>query len=242
MEYYGLLYMIKFLFLLPTVVYFLSSMVLLSRYLKRKKSVSVDGSFTPPVSVVITSRNEEKNVGDCLEAMTRQEYPKNKYEVIIVDDSSDNTYEIVKKYAKKYKFIKGEKQKGNSRIEALEQGIKRAKNEILFFTDADCVPGPRWLLKTVQKFKDEKTTVVCGEDRLLGNSLKVRIDRFYHAVLDMYMYFFIEREGSFAAGCGTNLAFKKKAFYKVGGYKGIKSVYSRSGHCGSGRRQGSKKK
>jgi len=54
----------------------------------------------PFISVVIPVYNEEKNIGKCLDSLLNQDYPKDKYEIIIVDgNSEDNTKKIVKKYS-----------------------------------------------------------------------------------------------------------------------------------------------
>jgi glycosyltransferase involved in cell wall biosynthesis len=54
------------------------------------------------VSVVITTKNEEKNIANCLESIKRQTYPQNRIEIIVVDNNStDGTKEIARKYTKK---------------------------------------------------------------------------------------------------------------------------------------------
>lgn len=62
-------------------------------------------SSKPVVSVVVTTKNEEKNIGRCLESITKQTYPKEKIEIIVVDNNStDRTKEIVEKFIKKIDF------------------------------------------------------------------------------------------------------------------------------------------
>ena len=53
----------------------------------------------PLVSIIVTTRNEEKNIGSCLEAVKKQDYPGDKIEIIVVDNKSkDLTKEIAAKY------------------------------------------------------------------------------------------------------------------------------------------------
>lgn len=89
----------------------------------------------PLVSVVITTKNEEKNIGNCLESIRLQSY-KN-IEVIVVDNNSkDNTKKIAKKYTNKVFNLKKNKVR-NFRGAQLNFGVSKAKGGIIFFPDAD---------------------------------------------------------------------------------------------------------
>lgn len=98
------------------------------------------------ISVIIPSFNCEKTIEKCLQSLVNQNYPKQKYEIIVVDNfSKDNSRKIAKKF-KKVRFIK----KVSNPAEARNYGAKIAKGIILFFTDADCVI-PKNLLKMIEK-------------------------------------------------------------------------------------------
>ena len=74
------------------------------------------------ISVILTTKNEEKNIGDLLKILVEQEDP---YEVIIVDsESTDRTREIVEEYSKKYDHIKLFNHPG-SRAESMNYGIQQ---------------------------------------------------------------------------------------------------------------------
>ena len=95
----------------------------------------------PLISVIIPARNEEKNIGECIESVLIQKY-KN-LEIIVVDDSSqDKTFEIAKKYAEKDRRIKLIKidrlpEGWLGKNYACYTGYKNAKGEVLLFLDAD---------------------------------------------------------------------------------------------------------
>ena len=106
----------------------------------------------PLISIIITTKNEEKNIGNCLESIKAQTYlsrgskatlrdPQEKIEVIVVDNnSSDRTKEIAKKYTKNvynYPDLRKNKNIKNFRGAQLNFGVKKTKGEIIFFPDAD---------------------------------------------------------------------------------------------------------
>jgi len=106
----------------------------------------------PLVSVVIPAYNEEKDIGECLNSLTRQSYKQ--IEVIVIDDgSSDGTREIVKKF-KKFKLMEGQhKGPGFSR----NLGAKKARGEILVFVDADMVFPKNYVEKLTFPIRKGKT-------------------------------------------------------------------------------------
>lgn len=80
------------------------------------------------VSVIVCTYNGEKYIKDCLDALTKQNYPKDKYETIVVDDgSTDRTNKIVSKYS--VKVIKHEKNLGI--CSARNTGLRNANVRIL---------------------------------------------------------------------------------------------------------------
>ncbi|MBN2454663.1 glycosyltransferase [Candidatus Woesearchaeota archaeon] len=92
-----------------------------------------------PVSVLVPCYNEEKNISSCLESILGSDYDMSKVEIIVIDDGSkDATGEVVRKIIEKCKanirLLRGE-HKGKS--EALNLGMKHAKNELVMSIDGD---------------------------------------------------------------------------------------------------------
>lgn len=101
-----------------------------------------DTVYQPKVSVLIPARNEEKVIGRILQRMTELTYPKEKLEVIVIDDAStDLTSEIAEEFAKKYGYIKVVHRKpedgGKGKPAALNHCLKHATGEIVYCFDAD---------------------------------------------------------------------------------------------------------
>jgi len=126
---------------------------------RRKNSDSQEiPSFKPTVSVIVPARNEEKVLGRLLGSLAELTYPKNKLQIVVVnDDSSDKTGEIADSYASKYKgLIKVVHRKvgGLGKSFALNEGLQYAHGEIIGFYDADYVPQKDILKKIIPYFSD----------------------------------------------------------------------------------------
>ncbi len=105
----------------------------------------------PNISVIVAVRNEEHNIARLLKHITAQNYPENRYEIIVVNDfSTDCTAKIVEKHAsasQNIQFIDLQKKihKGGKKC-ALQQGIACASGDLIITTDADCSMAANWLL------------------------------------------------------------------------------------------------
>ncbi len=120
------------------------------------------------VSVIIACRNEEKRIPRLLDDIASQEYNADLYELIIVDDNSDdNTYESARSY-KKIKNIKVLKNNGTGKKKAVSTGIEASSASFIITTDADCRVGNMWL-KTIASFYDEKKPELVISPVILDN-------------------------------------------------------------------------
>jgi glycosyltransferase involved in cell wall biosynthesis len=92
----------------------------------------------PLISIIIPSFNKDEYIGDTLTSIIKQNYPK--LEVIIQDGgSTDQSVNIIKKFASKYKYIKWESKKDKGQLDAINKGMKKARGEILAYINADDV-------------------------------------------------------------------------------------------------------
>lgn len=124
---------------------------------------SVNKNNLIKVSVLIAARNEEKNIEKLLESIKKQSFPKELFEVIIVNDHSiDNTDEIINDFINKnkeldVKLLKAEK-KGKKH--AISQALHSAINELIIVTDADCVLNDLWIESIVGFYQEEKCKMI----------------------------------------------------------------------------------
>ena len=104
----------------------------------------------PYVSLVIPCRNEEKFIGMCLDSVIANDYPKNRFEVLVVDGmSKDGTREIVKKYVKEHPFIKLFDNPKKIIPSAMNIGIKNAAGEIIMKIDSHARYSEDYISKCV---------------------------------------------------------------------------------------------
>ena len=121
----------------------------------------------PLVSILVPARNEEKVVGRLLNQITNFTYPKDKLQVVVMNDaSSDQTGKIADSYSEKYPYIKvihREKNVGGKgKASAMNQGLRLCQGEIVLCFDADYFPQNDIVEKLIREFQDPKVGAVQG--------------------------------------------------------------------------------
>lgn len=113
----------------------------------------------PFVSVIVPVYNMADMIGDCVEALLAQDYPEDRYEIIIVDnDSTDGTAEVIKRYPVKY-ILEDEV---HTSYAARNAGARVAKGEALAFCDADQLATESWLANLLYYWPDERYVAFGG--------------------------------------------------------------------------------
>lgn len=142
---------------------------LVINYLRKKEPTpqqTIKEQDLPFVTVQLPLYNELYVVERLIDAITKFDYPKDKFEIQILDDSTDKTLEIVAKKVVEYK-AKGfqiyqyrRTERTGFKAGALVEGTKIAKGEFIAIFDADFLPKSNFLKETVPYFQDEKIGVV----------------------------------------------------------------------------------
>ncbi len=121
-------------------------------------------------SVIIPAYNAERTLPLTLEALQRQTVPRDRYEVIVVDDgSTDETARIATEFGAR--VIRQENQ---GPAAARNAGVRAARGEIVLFTDADCAPCEDWIEKMTAPFKDPEVVGAKGAYLTRQRSLMAR--------------------------------------------------------------------
>ena len=118
----------------------------------RKRLFYYQKGKAEPVSIVMPCYNEANSIGNAIESLLRLNYPKDMLEIIVVDDkSSDNSAEIVRKYAQKHSNVRLIVNKRNSggAAEPTNIGVKAAKYKYIAVADADSEPEKDALIKMI---------------------------------------------------------------------------------------------
>jgi len=127
----------------------------------------------PLVSVVIATMNEEKNIVRCIESIRKQKYPKEKIEIIVVDNySSDKTVMIAKKNADKV-FIKGHK-----RASQLNFGVERSKGKYVLYPDADMILSEFVIEECINKCENNSYVALYIPEIVIGKGFFIKVRRF----------------------------------------------------------------
>jgi cellulose synthase/poly-beta-1,6-N-acetylglucosamine synthase-like glycosyltransferase len=173
------------------------------------------------VSVIVAARNEEENIARCIDAVLAQNYPSEMFELIIVDDhSEDATFKIATEYAKKFHQIKCVQLQADliGKKKAVTHAISIAKGKLIVTTDADCEMEINWLASFVSFYvKTNAKVIVAPVAFRKENSLFEKMQSLEFMALmacgGASLYY------SKAIMCnGANLCYLKEVFNEVGGY------------------------
>lgn len=199
------------------------------RYNKRPKNTDI-AVQKPGVSVIICAKNEEDNLRNNLPAILEQDYPN--YEVIVINDASDDETEMVlDKFKKEYAhlrttFVPQNTKSISTKKLGLTLGIKAAKHDLLLFTDADCMPaGKDWVTLMMRNF-DSKAEFVLGYGAY--NEYPTLLNRLitYDTLFIGLQYIGMALAKKPYMGVGRNLAYRKETFFKQNGFASSLHLFS----------------
>ena len=132
------------------------------------------------VSVIITTRNEEKNIGNCLESIKKQTYPQELLEIILVDNNStDRTKEIASKYTSKI-FNKGPERSAQRNF-----GVEKSSGEYFLYLDADMILSAGIIADCMKKVRDDSEIVAFYISEIVtGKKFWSQVRRFERSFYD----------------------------------------------------------
>jgi glycosyltransferase involved in cell wall biosynthesis len=199
------------------IIYYLLFSTFLFGSKKDKNNIS-----EAPVSVLIYTKNQAKNLPKFLQSITEQEHPQ--FNIILINNASlDNTSEVAALFAKKHANLKVLNVKNNeafwgSKKYALTLGIKVSKYDHLLFTDTKSKPvSKHWISEMSKKFTSKKTIVLGYKKYQNENSFLNIFIRFENLLTAIKCFGFTKIGSSFMA-FGSNLAYQKSEFFKVNGF------------------------
>jgi glycosyltransferase involved in cell wall biosynthesis len=181
---------------------------------------------TQPASVIICAKNEAGNLRKNLPAILAQRYTndagKTMYEVIVVNDASEDDtekvlYELTQQYDNLWTVTIGKDAVRDvpGKKYALGKGVEHATHPLLIMTDADCTPSsPNWLLHMVQPLTEGKEVVAgVGKYEKAPGLLNAFIR--WETIHSFLQYSSYAAAGSPYMAVGRNMACTKDAFYKA---------------------------
>ena len=186
----------------------------------------------PYVSVVISAHNESNNINQLLKGLNQQNYPNNKFEIIIANDrSTDDTLEKLTSLSNKIqnlKIVDIKKTENNwsSKKWALNKCIKKAVGEIILQTDADCFHNEKWIENMVMPFDNDNTGFVAGPSYIgVQNNFVNELLKLESIAQESFSYANSKRQ-LYLSCTARNIAYRKKVFDEVEGYNNIAHINS----------------
>ncbi len=180
-------------------------------------------------SIIVAARNEENNISNLISALKNLNYPEEIYEVIIVDDNSnDDTFHLAKKLTNEmgnFKVVSAINKKYEKKRGALDYGISLAKYPNIAITDADCMPETNWLLCLSPKFNADCDFVFGIAPFYQTNKLVNKVSC-YENFRNSLLAITAANIGFAYTASARNFGFKKDAFEKIDGYKNTTETIS----------------
>ncbi|MBA3827543.1 MAG: glycosyltransferase [Taibaiella sp.] len=223
-----------FLCLLLTAIYAML-MVLYRVGWQLQKEFPLSSSISSTtISIIIPARNEAANIERCIRAILAQHYPAALYEILVIDDhSDDDTYNLVNsfslpnvrcirlaEYVDEHENITAYKKK------ALTVGINNSSGELIITTDADCIALPDWLAAMAAIYDAEAPAMIIAPVDYTNNNSIVQLFQSVDFMSMQGITAATNRLGMGGMSNGANLAFSRTAFIAVNGYKGIDHIAS----------------
>lgn len=220
--------MIKFILilcLLLCIFYILIQVFYLVILFVKKRDQTLPLNEYPFISILVAARNEENNITNCLLSLSQLDYPQDKFEVIIGNDSStDGTQQVIENFiTEKSNFnlinLTGNEYpqtKGKARVLAVL--ANKAKGEYILITDADIVVGKQWAKGLVSGLVNENTVLAAGTTNIKATTFLTQFQQ-------VDWLYFMGIINAFASvkkpltAVGNNMAFSKKAYQAIGGYE-----------------------
>ena len=179
------------------------------------------------ISVVVPVRNEGDNTCRLLDHLSHIKYPKEKWEVILIDDhSTDDGIENIDVNFYDFRINKLSLNTTFGKKAAITAAIEVAKGDIILTTDADCTVGPLWIEKVNLTFQDAHTQMIIG-------GVRIQETKTFFSRLQSLEFVSVAATGAATLGLGfptmcnaANLAYRRDAFTEVDGYKGNERVSS----------------
>ena len=213
-------------FLLLTMLCYVCLMLLFLRS-STKVSVLSNAHSKPEIcfTIVVPFRNEVENLPKLLQSIEKVNYPTDQFEVILVDDESEDKFQIPN-FKFQIKQIPNQRTSNSPKKDAIQTAIQQSSFDWIVTTDADCIVPENWLLDLNNYIQQTKKEMVCGP------VLFKKVDGFLY---DFQQIELLSLQavtiGSFGLQqpfmCnGANFAYTKNLFEKLKGFEGTNAIAS----------------
>jgi glycosyltransferase involved in cell wall biosynthesis len=165
----------------------------------------------PSISVVVPFYNAERFLSKCLDGLAAQDFPRDQYEIILVNN---NSTDLSRNVAAGYPDVIVLDQPIAGSYAARNLGIRHARGGIIATIDPDCRPDRDWLSQIDKGMKDEKCAILIGHQRHATKSRGLKLLELYEAEKIAYVTKVKKKELYF--GYTNNMAFRRTLFDTIG--------------------------
>lgn len=160
------------------------------------------------LSVIIPAYNRRESLRECLVSFEKQDYPADRFEIIVIDDGSqDGTAEMVRGLMRENNNLLYFQQSHKGPAAARNFGVEKSKGSVVSFTDTDCVPESNWVKKIIEAHcKNQGAVVIGGLTEVQRGNIKASVSQ---SLSNGAMSVSINREREFIFFPTCNVSFKK---------------------------------
>ena len=206
------------IYIILSICLIYATLIFLYKIAWNKISESKEVNNNDTVSVVVACRNEEKNIKNLIKDVRNQNFNKERFQMIIVDDhSEDNTLEILHKETKKWNNLHVVSMNDDEigKKNAIRKGVGIANGDVILCTDADCRVGGDWIQTILSSFTNKNIKFVAGLVKFsFGNTFLNKFQSLELLSLVSSAAAAIQRKKSTICN-GANLAFRKKEYNEI---------------------------
>lgn len=170
----------------------------------------------PLISIIVPTFNRPAKLRACLDALASLDYPRERFEVVVVDDGSLTPLDSVVAHFRERLAVTLIRQANSGPATARNSGAATARGELLAFTDDDCAPDARWLAVL------EQAHLAAPDHMIGGKMINVYADNVYSTAsqeLIAYLYAYYESLGQPRLFVTSNVAVPAQAFRAIGGFE-----------------------
>jgi cellulose synthase/poly-beta-1,6-N-acetylglucosamine synthase-like glycosyltransferase len=185
---------------------------------KKEKIPLIPNKKLPFVSVIIPAYNEEEGIIKTIKSALEADYPKNKIEILVIDDGSkDKTLKLAKSI--KNPIVKVFSKSNEGKASALNFGISKARGEIIFTMDADTMISNQSIINMVQFFQEKDVMAVNPLMITIKPKTIAQRIQYVEYIMGLFLRKVFSGLNSIYVSPGAFSAYRKSFFEKYGGYK-----------------------
>lgn len=192
------------------IIVFLDNMDKLWSDPKAKKNYSI--------SVIIPAYNEEKSIKKSIKSVLAQDYPRELFELIVVNDgSTDNTKKICEAYERRG-LLKLINKNNGGKAEAVNTGLKSAKNELIYILDADSFADKKSFKSLIGYFNNEKVAAVTSSMKVTSKKNFFEKIQWVEYLFSIFMRKIMSLFNCIYVTPGPGSIYRKRVLLEVGGF------------------------